>query len=426
MNCKKCGSPLPEGGLFCGVCGERVTAEPAAPSGGFFSTAGGFDGGAGQPVSQPRPTAPQGRPQGASGLSGSLVRGGQNAQQQPPVQQVQPPVQPAAFCGNCGAPMAPGSRFCGVCGAPAAGGAPAPGGDYVPAPAPKTKKSKKKLPLIIGAAALSVLLVVGIVLGILVHSVANGPAAKLYTSVKNTLNASSLTGELTYYRDGSREGRIDIEAVLSLKTEELTATISAEGETIAIYDGYVLEKGRYGVYKEDISSILDQIFEAYNSAGSSLGDTDVRKMLQDADPSGELYDIVSEVMDLDKLESCFKTLVKRLNDESWLKENAGFSKTKSGRQTTYSFKIGARFLRAVAEIFKPAFHSSEDYLQAMDELLDFDESLKFSYTVEGKYLTGFSYTTEGYHTYTYTVELTNIGHTQIDTDQLEYWLSIAE
>lgn len=452
MNCKKCGSPLPEGSLFCGVCGERVTAESAAPSGGFFSTAGGLDGSGGRPV----PQTPQGRPQGVSGLSGSLVNGGQNAQKRPvqpdqPVQPVQPPVQPVqqvrppeppiqtvqppvAYCANCGAPMEAGSKFCGVCGAPVAGAGPALIDDLRPLlPNPRAKKPKKKL-LIIGAAALSVLLVVGIVLGIIVQSVANGPVAKLYTSVRNTLNASSFSGEIYCSNSYGDRERFSFEAAISPKHEEVSAVISIDGSKVAIYDGYLLEKEGDYVYKEDISEILDQIFEAYNSTKSNLSDTDLRKVIRDADPSGELYDIVSETVDLDKLEDCFKTLIKRLNDESWLKENAGFVKNKHGKQTTYSFEIGTRFLRAIAEILRPAFHSSEEYYDAMGDYDFMDRegiSVEASYTVEGKYLVSASFTVNesrsyGVKTFNYGIDFTNIGHTQIDTDQLEYWLSIAE
>lgn len=55
LQCPKCNAPVAEGGTFCANCGNRLNAEPAAPIGNFFNTAGSLDDTPSPVVPQPAP-----------------------------------------------------------------------------------------------------------------------------------------------------------------------------------------------------------------------------------------------------------------------------------------------------------------------------------------------------------------------------------
>ncbi|MEO6532408.1 MAG: zinc-ribbon domain-containing protein [Pseudolysinimonas sp.] len=98
MTCHYCGTALPDGALFCGECGQPVTAVdsegPARPSTGFSIADLAFSspGETSQPDERER-DLPDGSPPDA-GHSGDS----------------------AAGCPQCGEPMADGDVFCGECG----------------------------------------------------------------------------------------------------------------------------------------------------------------------------------------------------------------------------------------------------------------------------------------------------------------------
>ena len=287
----------------------------------------------------------------------------------------------------------------------------------------KLSITKKKLLRIIAASAAAVCVVVCVILGISALT-AKGPFHTLATALNNTLNASSFTAEISSYRNGSPEEFYCVEAALDLKHRDITALIHTDdGDTAALYNGYLLEKYS-SIYKEDISDQLMQVLDIFDSCSND--DIDIGSILTSADPSGRTWREANEVLDLDVMNDCIKKFVKCLNDEDWLKGNADYYVAESGSNTTYCFTISARTLTAALEIYKPAFRSQADYVEAKYDLMNINERTQLSFTTDGKYLTYISVTCDDYYPYVFIINFSQIGSTNIDVEQLAYWLSIAE
>lgn len=157
MVCKKCGAALSEGSTFCSHCGTKAESASAAPSSGsnWFTPAGGLDDQLSDAPAR-KVDAP------VESIEPPIFK--------EPVRPVVPPVAPRfvptevptekRFCRKCGAEISAGSSFCSKCGFDANSEKPAgftmPGwrasvGGFI-------KKHKK--PLLIGAAACLVLVIV--------------------------------------------------------------------------------------------------------------------------------------------------------------------------------------------------------------------------------------------------------------------------
>lgn len=286
------------------------------------------------------------------------------------------------------------------------------------------KRPIGKKRLRVAAASITALcVVVGMILGI-VALATRGPIKTLFTALDNTLNASSFTAELVVIDDGYYDETYHIEASLDLKHKDVTAVVRSEYEDMAIYSGYQLDKYYGTVYKEDIRSGLTQALTVYDSL--RRGDFNVGDLFSE---SGLSYMLWSGRFDMDVAAKCVKKLIKCLNDEKWLEENGGYHVSKDGKETFYDLTISARTFAAALEIFKPAFISQSDYYDIKEALGDGDGVVRMqvSFSTSGKYLT--SLTVSAYSEYTseqYIINFSKIGKTDIDVEQLEYWLSIAE
>ena len=427
MRCSTCGYEAPAGSIFCPRCGESLMPSDAAdmPSGKLRIRMGSMAAAdrAAAPYDAPSapaaaPYTPSERPSAYAGYTGD---------------------SDAVFCASCGAVKPIGSSVCPSCGRSSEPPAPA----YA---APK-RSSRKPLVWILSAVAL-VALVVGLAVGISAH--AGGPMQQIASAASNTLNAGSFSAYITLTEDGETEEKAFVQAKIDLQKREFTAVIKdlESGSAIAIYDGYLLQvrESRYyydyytdsyqpelRVYKYDISDELDQLFDAYNDSGKKINDLDIAEVLKQLDD--DVYNEIKEVIDVDELNNCIEECKKRLNDEGWLAEYAGYTKTTRGGKTEYAFELTedniADFAGAILEIFEPAFRSRSQYRELKSELNDFDSDTDFSmrlvYIVEGKYLSSIEYEVETrYNDYEMVIEFEDFGSVSIDTDQLEDWLRQAE
>ncbi|MBQ9148932.1 MAG: zinc-ribbon domain-containing protein [Oscillospiraceae bacterium] len=359
MKCSTCGAQLPENSTFCVECGARVEAK-AGNGGSFFSNAGDLGGEPSAPVASVWDTYHQAAP----------------AAEQPPVQ------QPPRKCPGCGAVLADGDMFCVNCGLDLRSGqkpaaerrAPQP---KTPAPAVRTKvtKSSRGMLIGIGAGALALILLVVIIGAATGWFGLVGPGAQMLSAAEKTLKKGNFTVEFEMSDGyGDYEGTALVDIDVKKREVQLYMEMDSDGDEmiIAIYDGYLLthyvDYDYY--YAEKISSELDDIFDAYESARS--GDREeIADMLEDM---GLDEDDVEDYMDLEELEKSIRNLVKKLNNKSWLQDNAGYSTRKDAGATIHSLEPDVEdLLIAVLEILEPAFQDEDDYEDAVDEVEYIDD-----------------------------------------------------
>lgn len=440
MVCKQCGNALAEGSTFCRFCGARVENpdSTAASPAGFFSAPGDLRGSAPKRTPGASAEADTGSRVSsgvrfASSLSSDGARGtNASASSDADFEGVSAEPDTDAFasktvhCPHCGAEMRPDDRFCAIC-----------GGSIGPAArksAPKRPHSAKKKKLLIsGIALITVCVLVFGIVGIVALVRANGPFGQILSSLENTLTDKSFSVRVSLYEDGSLEDKYTAEVVFSPADRELTAVISDGRHTYAIYQGYIIYKNSDYVYKEDISDEVEMFFDVYNSV--DLSEPDPLEALDRLEPSGRALREIEEYVDTDALSKCFGTLLEQLNDEKWLKENAGYSSSERSGSTTVCFDLDydvlPQFLYAVLETMKPAFRSIDDYYDLKDSVAYLQRrentSVYLEFTTEGKYLTSAVITAqEHYDSLRITLDFSDIGSTEIDVEELDYWLRIAE
>lgn len=440
MICKKCGNLLAEDSVFCPYCGEKAERGASrAPGGSFFSAAGDIGDTAGGTFARPRggetsekrSEAPSFSPAhtedtGASWW-GKEPAGGSAAWT--PDRTEETGGGASQYCPNCGAKMEPGSKFCGACGA-AIMKAPVPR-KRLPLKVLKSFKDlppkKKKLAGIVAASVAALCIVIFAVLGIM--SIAtDGPLKRISSAMSNTLNAKSLTADVQCFDGYSLDFEYYVEAALNLKKREITALATApDGDAEALYNGYFLQVYDYGdevrVYKEDVSEQISYLMDLYSKISS--GKFNVSKTANTREER-ETIEQLERYLDLDRLNDCVKSYLKALNDEQWLKQNAGYTVSEIGNQTTYSLSISTQFISAFFEILRPAFLSQAEYLSAREDAMHANKEVYITITTQGKYLKQVNVTTrDNWGEDSFVVKFSQIGSTAVDRQQIANWFSMA-
>ena len=339
MNCKFCNAEVTDGAVFCPYCGTHVDPTPSQAETSTDTL--------GNPISAPAQDTPPCDPT-------VIIHTPRNI-----------------FCGHCGNPVPSDAPVCAACGLPPT--------TVVTPPEPK---KKPKIGLWILAAVAS-LLVIAVISGLCTNWFGfYGPATKIASAANKTLTAGSFTVDLnmsieseTDYGDISQEVEGKLEVVLDLKEQDLTMFAEIEAAdnltaTMAIYDDYLIMGTSGHFSKQDISEELDTFFENYNST-KELNWEELLNSIQD-----DLYDEVSDVINFDKLEKCLSAYVRKLNNNKWLKENAGYSYTKENGISLYQFKPkNYKFLNASLNCFEDAFIDEDDYEDLVDQLKDSKRAL---------------------------------------------------
>ncbi len=357
------------------------------------------------------------------------------------------------FCPNCGAHAQDNAKFCPGCGKPMevpqsapengtagvwsngetripAYAAPVAQPDVSRAVKPRGYRSapeggSRKVLLGVGTGLVALILVI-----VLVVNLVGGPMVTLGRAVQKTFEADNGTASFVFNVDGETV-RGEFQYAIDWKNRDITVygTMKVDGMkgTIAIYDGYAIADSGYGTTAVDISDELDELFEAYEDAQKELELDEILELLEEQ--TGVSLD---DYIDTDAIPDCMEAYGKKLNSESWLKENAGFTTEKQNGTSYYCFAPKTyQFIAASIPFFESIFEDPDDYEDIMDELKDEkaelnDIKIELTFGVKSGYLSEILLEMNaGRESFSYDVELTNIGKTRIDTDELEDLLDEA-
>ena len=371
-------------------------------------------------------------------------------------------------CTNCGSEIPEGDLFCSVCGQRAPETVPA---EEVPeavvtddnweapvATEPEKPKKGLKFWLLLSGIALVVAALVVVVIFIIK---ANGPAAAIYNGVKNVLDEKSFTVHIEGEGDND-DIEIDMQVEMDPDNREVSllhvyTEDDNEPDMIAIYDGYLIESrynyeeyyneytGEYSYERGDpyyvaydISEPLESFFDSYERLED--GDSSLEEMLDNlVDDIGEEYleeeyEEMKDHVNLEVLEDCLKTYCQMLNDEDWMEENANLTIEEKDGMTLYCLEPDMHdFVMASMEYFREAFEDEDEY-EELEEFLE-DEAKKdleethaeITIGIEDGYLVYGAMDGETrYDTYELTMEITDIGETEVDKEMLDDILNDAD
>ena len=458
MVCKKCGATLNEGVRFCTQCGAKVEAdEPVAAAEETPVTteapvkAPEPAAAAEQPVEEAQaPEAEAAAPEApaaeasavepaveAAEIAEAVVAEDTDVTEAEATEPVADAVEiaeavatgetepetpvPPTYCAVCGAELTAGVQFCPSCGTP------------VPQPAPKKRKI---WPWLVGAAALVALCVVLVVCLLPKKS----PLEKLNDAAYKTFGSDNFGGSFTI--SSGTFSQVGFGYQFAKNDDGLTFVIDdGAGTTIALYNGYQLyHVEAYGSFKkemdEDMALYLQTLNESIETMKETKGqgydpkDIDIREILEQSDPSGEVMAMLEEGMDLDVLNDCLRSMAEKFRDEEWLNEYLTSEITEEDGITTYSLTIDTRLLRGLLELLEPAFLDPADYQEGMDALNDLDEeafSLDVVFTTDGEYLTsmGIDIVVED-RPISLSLTFGDFNAAALDIEQLDAWLAEAE
>ncbi len=303
-------------------------------------------------------------------------------------------------CRYCHADAPDDSAFCPSCGAGMA-----------------RKRKRIILPIIAGVVALA------FIIGLWTNWFGlYGPGTKIITAVGRTLESETFTVEMTVDNN-----TIVYQVCLDFDREELTVAgfNQKDALVLAIYDGYlILDLGNYQAF--DISKSIENFFECYDSAW----DLDLEEFLLELDES--LFDEINEMVYLDEMEKSLTSLFFKINNNAWLKENAGYSQARVDGMTVYTFEPDVYDLsQKVMEEFEDDFRHEDDYDALMDQLRTHRRtlrqvSLSVSFGVKRGRLVHMECNADGPEfSHSIVADITDIGSTHIDKDQLNDILNEA-
>lgn len=290
-------------------------------------------------------------------------------------------------CIRCGAEIDEGASFCSFCGAPQT----VPNPTVEPAiqnpesaELPPQPRRKKHVGLII-IACIAALLVIVAVTGICTNWFGfYGPATRIALAAGNTAGKGNFTIEMSTstkimktssysVMSGDAYVQVDIDPenrklLLYGKSEQKYL-----GQTLTIYigiiDGNLITGSVLGSFqnyqKEDISDELDEFFDNYDDPKS----IDWEELFEIIEENTEIDP--NEYIDVEIFKKCILAYFRKLNNNSWLKENAGYSTFRENGMRYYKFQPDLyEFSRASLECFETAFQDTDDYDDVVDSLKD--------------------------------------------------------
>lgn len=307
----------------------------------------------------------------------------------------------------------------------------APERTYHPPIAPVKRKKRSMIPALI-----AIVLVAALVVGVLAI-VKTGPINSIVSGAKKMLDSGSFTVEMSIKMDNQN---VDYLIMVEFDPEEEILNMLLEWDaangssaTMGIYDGNMFTKQTYdGEHWYQYTEVeLDDFFESYLEYSDEVGNIfdpyrlpsdkdDILFLLEELDDAmdGELADN----MDLEILADCISAYQKAHNDKGWLEENAGFSKSKDGGETIYTYEPDLYdFFSESLPFFEEAFEDDDMYDEGMDAIDDSRSDLKsvkmeISFGVKSGYLTSVNAEVMGVEA---AISFYDFGKTKLDVEELE-------
>lgn len=431
MFCIHCGSEIPDGSVFCPICGQRIegafsepdTSELAAPGETLCSSCPNVPEGESVPGDAPvrEPADPE----------FGIVAG------EPAYPCCQIPPEEPAYPGYGIPGEEPAYPGYGI-----SAETPAYPGDGGPAPEPSPEKPKKgkglKTALVFGCMTLILAAAVFVLwrcFGADGDSSA-APVDSIADAFRNTFISESYTMEYTMETDGV-ESRQFSQLMMDLEKREMIRynEITSGGTSFisAMYDGYAITGMSGGpYYAYEAGDDPGEIFELCETLGDD--DFSLISYMEDEGLFEELEKAVDVDLDAEALSSCLETYLDQLNDEAWLEEYAGFRMDEEDGVDLYCFDVDLyTFVCESIKEFKDSFVDEAEYEKVLKQLEELEEKLKGAeleliFGIDGEHLVRMEVfgRKDGAKELDIEIKISNIGTTEIDTEMLAEMLAEAD
>lgn len=284
----------------------------------------------------------------------------------------------------------------------------------------------------------------------------SGPAFDIIKAGIKTVEAGSFTFEIS--GDGNNE--LKGEVVFDFENKDINLLMEDEdGNVMGIYDGMAFEINQYDDYifnydteeyewesvkyydNFDVSGMVETFFDGWEFSKQTLESKDVDwdaffDLLEDVfgKDADDLRDETEEHVNLDKATDSMKRIFKLLADEGWLEVTLGLEVEKKDGETNYSFDVDfEKLAETIEELFADCGESDEfedifeEVLEELEETSDDDISVKGEIVIEDGYIIEASVRVAGDGwSDKVKIEISDIGETRLDTDELQERLDECE
>lgn len=362
------------------------------------------------------------------------------------------------LCKVCNKEIADGSKFCMFCGSTQDVQQPvAPEAPVVPevpvapiAPAepvmPEEYRSeqpqpKKRLGLILGLVGGLVAVALVVVLILSLSGGGHGPWDRIGEAMENTFEDGNFTFDMSFE---TQYDKVQLHGMMNLDIEQKDLTLYMETQIDGEPAQLVLHDGRFAISEDgywdyqDVSQDMNMIFlylqTIQNSEQSeAMTAEDIQTMLMMLEPG--MYSSMSEVLDLDQLETVMEDMAENFSDENWLATYMGYTTYEQDGETVYRFDLDLfKFMEGILLTMKPAVLDQamyqvalEQYQASAEDFYELAYEFVLELRVDGSYLSGMYYGIEiddvdG----ALDLRFSDPGSTVIPEDMLEQLLDEAE
>lgn len=303
---------------------------------------------------------------------------------------------------------------------------------------PVKPKKGKKLFVLIGAILAALVLVV-VIAGLCTNWFGlNGPMVQIGSAASKTLSQYNFSADYEVEAAGMNITGVlylDMDVEKEVVNAYLDATANGETLILAIYDDYLIYGSEDDLTCMDISVYISVVCDTIDEKLiPEMSFDEALDLLFDFIPNSTQEEINDEYIELTTLKKLIKSFFnKKLNNATWLKNNAGYSTSMSNGIKIHSFEPdAAEFLTASVEHFEDAFVDSSMYddlmnaVELVDEYSD-DIEIYAGFGIKGGKLVQIEaeVTYDASTIYAF-CEFYDIGKTEVDEDFLEDLLDEAD